>query len=131
MQLRLKAEYGISAGRVYHLMKSMQLSAVLDRKRPKMMTGKNCANERYKSILKQKFNPKLHNQVWANDITYIHTSKGHCYLCVVMDFFARKIISWQLSNSLSGQLVEKSVLQVWNNRGYPSSVMFHSDRGSQ
>lgn len=133
MQLRLKAEYGISisAGRVYRLMKSMQLSAVLARKRPKMMTGKNCVNERYENILKQQFNPKSPNQVWASDITYIHTSKGYCYLCVVMDLFARKIISWQLSNSVNAKLVEKSVLQAWNNRGHPSSVIFHSDRGTQ
>ena len=76
MQLRLKAEYGISisARRVYRLMKSMQLSAILTRKRPKMITGKNYSNEKYENILKQQFNPKSPNQVWASNITYIRTS---------------------------------------------------------
>ena len=43
MQLSLKAEYGISisAGRVYNLMKSMHLSAVLARKRHKIMPIKD------------------------------------------------------------------------------------------
>ena len=42
------------------------------------------------------------------------------------------LVSWQLSNSLNAQIIKKSVLQAWNNRGgYPSSVIFHSDRGYQ
>ncbi|MBQ7578416.1 MAG: DDE-type integrase/transposase/recombinase [Synergistaceae bacterium] len=81
--------------------------------------------------MKQQFNPKSPNQVWASDITYIRTSKGFCYLCVVMDLFARKIISWQLSQSLNAKLVEKSIVHEWNNRDCLSLIIFHSDRGSQ
>ena len=133
MQLRLKAEYGISisTGRVYRLMKSMQLCAISARKRHKIIIRENCDNKRYENILKQQFKPKEPNQVWASDITYIRTTQGYCYLCVVMDLFSRKIISWRLSKNLSSNFVEESIIQAWNIRGKPKSVIFHSDRGCQ
>ena len=32
------------------------------------------------------------NQVWASDITYIRTVKGFCYLALITDMYARKIV---------------------------------------
>ncbi len=40
------------------------------------------------------------NQVWATDITYIRMQKGFLYLCAVMDWHSRFVLSWRLSNSL-------------------------------
>jgi len=37
------------------------------------------------------------NQVWAMDITYIPMARGFVYLAVVLDWFSRRVLSWQLS----------------------------------
>jgi len=37
------------------------------------------------------------NQVWASDITYIPMARGFVYLAAVMDWFARRILTWRLS----------------------------------
>ena len=40
------------------------------------------------------------NQVWASDITYIRTVKGFCYLALITDMYSRKIVGYDLSDSL-------------------------------
>lgn len=40
------------------------------------------------------------NHVWSADITYIRMRYGFLYLVVFMDWFARYILSWKLSDSL-------------------------------
>ena len=40
------------------------------------------------------------NQVWVSDITYIRTLKGFCYLALITDMYSRKIVGYNLSDSL-------------------------------
>ena len=40
------------------------------------------------------------NQVWAMDITYIPMAKGFVYLAVVLDWFSRRVLSWDVSISM-------------------------------
>jgi transposase InsO family protein len=37
---------------------------------------------------------------WATDVTYIPLQRGFLYLVAIEDLFARKVLSWRLSNSL-------------------------------
>jgi transposase InsO family protein len=40
------------------------------------------------------------NHVAATDITYIPMARGFVYLAAVMDWFARRILAWRLSNTM-------------------------------
>ena len=40
------------------------------------------------------------NQVWASDITYIRTVKGFCYLALITDMYSRRIVGYDLSDSV-------------------------------
>jgi len=42
------------------------------------------------------------NQVWSTDITYIPMAKGFIYLIAVMDWYSRKVLSWQIFNTDQG-----------------------------
>ena len=39
------------------------------------------------------------NQVWSTDITYVPMATGSLYLCAVIDWYSRFILSWPLSNT--------------------------------
>ena len=71
------------------------------------------------------------NQVWVSDITYIRTVKGFCYLALITDVYSRKIVGWDLSNSLelSGcvRALNKALYQAKDTNG----LIHHSDRGIQ
>ncbi len=71
------------------------------------------------------------NQVWASDITYIRTVKGFCYLALITDMYSRKIVGYDLSDSLElkgcVRALNKALYQAKNIKG----LTHHSDRGIQ
>ena len=71
------------------------------------------------------------NQVWASDITYIRTVKGFCYLALITDMYSRKIVGYDLSDSLElngcVRALNKAIYQAKNIKG----LIHHSDRGIQ
>jgi len=83
------------------------------------------------NLLKLDFNQSAPNQAWAGDITYLQAGGKTVYLAVIMDLYARKIVAWQLKESMDAALVCDLFKQAMQLRGYPSDLLFHSDRGSQ
>lgn len=71
------------------------------------------------------------NQVWVSDITYIRTVKGFCYLALITDMHSRKIVGYDLSDSLElkgcVRALKKALYQAKNTEG----LIHHSDRGIQ
>jgi len=71
------------------------------------------------------------NQVWVSDITYIRTVKGFCYLALITDMHSRKIVGYDLSDSLelSGcvRALNKAIYQAKDIK----QLIHHSDRGIQ
>jgi putative transposase len=68
------------------------------------------------------------NQVWASDITYVRQSRGFAYLTVVMDWFSRYVIAWELSTTLDSDFCVRC-LQRALEAGRPE--IFNTDQGSQ
>jgi putative transposase len=48
------------------------------------------------------------NHVWATDITYIPMARGFVYLAAVMDWFARRVLAWRLSNTMEASFWRRS-----------------------
>ncbi len=71
------------------------------------------------------------NQVWAADITYIRTINGFCYLALLTDMYSRKIVGFDLSDSLELTGCVRALKKaLYHNRGL-SNLTHHSDRGIQ
>ena len=85
---------------------------------------------KYKNIIKD-IEITRPNQVWVSDITYIRTVKGFCYLALITDMYSRKIIGYDLSDSLElkgcVRALNKALYQAKNIQG----LIHHSDRGIQ
>lgn len=71
------------------------------------------------------------NQVWASDITYIRTVKGFCYLALITDVYSRKIVGYNLSDSLELAGWVRALQKALKQPGKRSSLIHHSDRGIQ
>lgn len=131
VQFVLKRDYGIniSVGRVYRLMSSMELpkmSTDKPKSRPRHNDNGECINH-----LKRQFSQDAPNLVWASDFTYIKAGGKWYYLCVVIDLFSRKVISWTLAAKPDVELVITAFQKAYKARRAPYGLMFHSDRGSQ
>ena len=71
------------------------------------------------------------NQVWVSDITYIRTVKGFCYLALITDMYSRKIVGYDLSDSLELAGCLRALRKaLWHVRP-AAGLIHHSDRGVQ
>lgn len=71
------------------------------------------------------------NQKWVADFTYIWTAEGWLYAAAVMDLYSRRIVGWSMSDTMQAKMVSDALLMALWRRGKPSSLMHHSDQGSQ
>lgn len=132
IKIVLQRDYGIpiSVGRVYRLMKTMDLPKMSTVK-PRFSYQKPTVSSTCPNLLKQQFHSKQTNRIWGSDISYIPVKKGFVYLCVILDIFSRKVIVWNVYASMTAKLVCDTVERAVQSRKPVHSVIFHSDRGSQ
>lgn len=71
-------------------------------------------------------------QVWVSDITYLGTRKRPLYLSLVSDAYSKKIMGFDLSNTLKQEGAINALKKAIKNRKYPNQTLIHhSDRGLQ
>lgn len=72
------------------------------------------------------------NQVWAGDITYIHTEEGWLFLAVFLDLFTRKIVGFSADDNMRTELVLNALKMALGRQSVEEGELItHSDRGSQ
>lgn len=71
-------------------------------------------------------------QVWVADITYVGTRSNPMYLSLVTDAYSKKIMGFNVSNSLNAQGAISALKMAIKKREYPQTALIHhSDRGLQ
>ena len=85
---------------------------------------------KYKNIIKD-VEVTTPNQVWVSDITYIRTIKGFCYLALITDMYSRKIVGYDISNSLELKGCERALNKALYQAKDIKGLIHHSDRGIQ
>ncbi len=68
------------------------------------------------------------NQAWSIDITYIRLRHGFIYLCAVIDWYGRMVVSWALDDTLSARIVTAAVTKAFETA---KPEILNSDQGSQ
>lgn len=81
----------------------------------------------------REFSATAPNQLWISDFTYVSSWVGMVYVAFVIDVFARKIVGWRVSTSMTTGFVldalNQAICQRCPENG--SGLIHHSDRGSQ
>ena len=81
--------------------------------------------------LDRQFTVDQPNQVYAGDITYIHTQEGWLYLAVVIDLYSRQVVGWSMAEHMRTKLVNDALLMAVWKRKPDKGLLWHTDRGSQ
>ncbi|MBX5069130.1 MULTISPECIES: IS3 family transposase [Rhizobium] len=126
LQGLLKAE-GLQTGRLHvaTLMKKMGIEAIY--RRPN--TSKPAPGHKVYPYLLRKLAVTRPNQVWAMDISYIPMARGFVYLCAVVDWFSRRVLSWRLSITMETAFCIEAVEEALSR--YDKPDIFNTDQGSQ
>jgi putative transposase len=69
------------------------------------------------------------NKVWCADITYIRLKHGFVYLVAILDWYSRKVLSWELSNTMDDWFCVSALESAIRHYGKPE--IFNTDQGSQ
>jgi putative transposase len=123
--------YPCSRERVARLMREAGLQGRRRRRRLPGDAGVRSASSVAPNLLDRQFEASGPNQRWVADFTYIWTAEGWLFFAAVLDLFSRRIVGWSASHTMTAQLVADAlIMAVWR-RGRPTSLLHHSDQGSQ
>jgi transposase InsO family protein len=124
-------EQGIKFGRdaLFDLLREMDM--LVKRKRSFVKTTNSYHKfHKYNNLVKD-LEITHANQVWVSDITYIRLTRGHCYLALITDAHSRKIVGYDISDSLElAGCLRALKMALWQARP-ETGLIHHSDRGLQ
>ncbi|WP_425273724.1 IS3 family transposase [Paraburkholderia hospita] len=117
---------------VERLMKQLGLRGVMRGKRIRT-TVRDAIAPRPLDRVNRQFKAARPNQLWVSDFTYVSTWQGWLYVAFVIDVFARRIVGWRVSTSMTTDFVLDALEQALYARrpGDDGTLIHHSDRGSQ
>lgn len=119
---------------VERLMRDLGLRGAL-RGRVKRTTIADPAARRSADLVRRRFSPPAPDQVWVADITYVSTWSGWIYVVFVVDAYARRILGWRTSTSMTTSLVLDAIEHaIWTRERdgrNVKDVVHHTDRGCQ
>jgi putative transposase len=121
---KLAVVLGVNRKRILRLMRLMGIEAIY----PKRRTTWPGAGHKIYPYLLRNVEVTRPDQVWASDITYVPLRHGFLYLVAVMDWYSRYVLSWRLSNTLTGSFCLEALDEALA-RAKPE--IFNSDQGSQ
>ena len=118
---------------VARLMNDMGLRGVVRGRMFKVTTHAAQGVERPLDLVDRGFTASGPNELWVSDHTYVRTGRSFVYVAFVIDVFARRIVGWQISNSLRSDLaldaLEQAITERLGDEG--GRPVHHSDRGVQ
>jgi putative transposase len=113
---------------VERLMKQLGLRGVMRGKRVRT-TIADAAAARPLDRVNRQFRADRPNQLWVSDFTYVSTWQGWLYVAFVIDVFARRIVGWRVSSSMTTDFVLDALEQALCARrpGGDGTLIHHSD----
>jgi len=117
---------------VERLMKAMEIQGVV-RGGKVITTNPDASQPCPDDKVNREFVADMPNQLWVSDFTYVSSWQGMVYVAFVIDVFARKIVGWRVSTSMTTSFVLDALNQAICQRcpSEADNLIHHSDRGSQ
>lgn len=87
-----------SERRIFRLMKELDLSCNHPKLKNNSCYPKN--HKYYPNRLKRQFLQPAPNLAWVSDISYVKVNNDFYYICIIMDLFSRKVLSYKISKKM-------------------------------
>ena len=107
--------YRVNRKRIQRLMQLMGLSSTAPAKKT---TVANREHKVYPYLLRRLVINRS-NQVWCSDITFVRLRHGFVYLTVVMDWYSRYVLSWEISVTMDDSFCVSALERALRRYGRP------------
>lgn len=124
-----KLDFSLGRDCFFDLLRENEL-LITRKKKYKRTTDSNHGFGWYPNLIKELAIIDI-GQVFVSDITYLDTLEGFVYLALITELFSRKIVGWDVSNSLSVEGSLRALNMAFNNALFLENSIHHSDRGIQ
>ena len=120
--------YEVSERRVWRLCKLAGIqSTIVSRKARYRRAGEAVGDD----LVARDFTADRLDEKWLVDITEHWTGEGKLYLCAFKDVCSRRIVGYAIDSRMKASLAVRALGNALINRGNPTGVIVHSDRGGQ
>lgn len=113
----------VNRKKIRRMMRDMSVYTIY----PKPNLSKRYHAQYIRPYLLRNLNITRPDQVWGVDITYIRMEKGFMYLFIIIDWYSRYIVDFELSNTLEKSFVIDCLKRALRNR---KPEIINSDQGS-
>ena len=123
-------DLGIGRDRLFQILKSNHM-LIKPKKQYHITTDSHHHFRKHNNLIENLY-IKRPEQVWVSDITYIGTRKNPMYLFLVTDAYSKKIMGYNVSDTLASTGAVLALEMALRNRIYKrKALIHHSDRGLQ
>ena len=120
-----KLGYDMGESRVRRLMGKLKIQAICPKP---YLSCPNNAHKKYPYLLSD-ITASYPNHVWSTDITYLKVPGGTAYLMAILDLYSRKVLSWEVSNTMDTLFCQRVLYAAIKKYGIP--FILNTDQGSQ
>lgn len=85
----------------------------------------------YPNRLLRHFKVEAPNLIWVSDITFVTVGDDLAAICAILDLYARKVVSYEISMNADAELVTRTFKKAYEERKPSTGLLFHSDLGTQ
>lgn len=121
--IRRDDEICVNRKKIRRMMRDMGVYTIY----PKPNLSKRYHAQYIRPYLLRNLNITHPDQVWGIDITYIRMQKGFMYLFVIIDWYSRRIVDFELSSTLEKSFVINCLKRTLSTR---KPEIINSDQGS-
>lgn len=123
-------ELGVGRDRLFAILKANKM--LIKPKRNYIVTTNSYHRFKKHKNLIETIDINKPEQVWVADITYVGNKQNPMYLALITDAYSKKIVGYNLANTLATNQSIRALRLAIKGRKYPmQSLIHHSDRGLQ
>ena len=121
---------GVGRDKLFDVLRANNM-LIVPKRQYRQTTNSRHMFHKHKNLVLDKI-PTRPEEVWVSDITYVGGRNKHSYLALVTDAYSKKIVGYDLSDSLSADGAVRALQMACRDRKYKDKpLIHHSDRGIQ
>lgn len=124
------SEIGVGRDKFFDILRANHL-LIVPKRCYKTTTNSKHLFRKHKNLILGNI-PTSPEQIWVSDITYIGGRDNHTYLTLITDAYSKRVVGYDLSNSLDVSGCLRALKMANKGRLYPNrELIHHSDRSVQ
>ena len=121
---------GVGRDKLFDVLRANQM-LIAPKRQYRQTTNSKHMFYKHKNLILNRI-PTRPEEIWVSDITYVGGRDKHTYLALVTDAYSKKIVGYDLSDSLSADGAVRALQMACRGRIYKQlPLIHHSDRGIQ